>query len=227
MKHSYLVRSLVPLLLLLLVVPVQALAAGRVLTHPGNVQRYTFEAPNGFIIDVLARPAPGGGYTASTVLRSASGEQMTLDFAAGAGRNSKNVLIDGDILVSYTMARNGRVRLVTVDDGVRSVSSRSMNRGGTGQAYDHLRDGILKRHSPEFIEAAEVALKAVDRTAMPASARHFIECTLGVIGWTASVWTLVTACTVLGIPTLGASCIIAIALHEAAAAAAILGCFPD
>ncbi|MDX1500883.1 MAG: hypothetical protein R3325_00875 [Thermoanaerobaculia bacterium] len=195
----------------------------------GRVERFGYDAPNGFRIEVLAWPAERGGFTAAATLTAASGEQMTFEMSPDAGLGP-SVLIDGQVVVRYATGRDGRLRELTVHDGDRAVSS-FHPRGGHGgdhRAYLHLAETLASRHSAEFLREMRVALTALDREAVaPASLREFFECALGITGYVVSVWGIIAGCVVGGVPTLGASCVFAILAHEVAVASAILACFPD
>lgn len=224
MKRSLVASLLVPALFLQLALPGAAHAARR-----DKLQRYSFELPNGYVIDALAWKIPRtDGPNGRAVLRGPNGESMSFQFVR-ADDGSPVVVIDDSLLVHYRVAPDGRVTRVVVDDGVRAVSSvrRAGDSAVSPEAYRFLADRLVESHSPEFVEGMTTGLAALDREAMPAGLRQIIECLLSVTGYVLSIWGLVAGCSVGGAITLGASCILAIFSHETAAASAILSCLPD
>jgi len=223
MKRSLVASLLVPTLFLQLALPAAAHAARR-----DQLQRYSFDLPNGYVIDALAWIVPRtDGPSGRAVLRSPDGERMTFQFVR-ADDGSPVVVIDDDILVHYRIGRDGRVARVVVDDGARAVAS--ARRAGDGavapEAYRFLVDRLAATHSPEFVRGMTEGLAALDRQALPAGVRQVIECLLSVTGYVFSIWGLVAGCSAGAAITLGASCILAILAHETAAASAILSCLP-
>ena len=191
-------------------------------------RRFVYDAPNGIQIVVHGHRPGSSAFVGRATLAAPGGESMIFDLADG-GRFGPSVLIDNEILVGYRLSRSGQVTSVTFDDGTRTVRSARGGRshGESHAAYLALAGALAERHSPEFLREIDVALRSMHRDrAVPAQAREWIECALGITGYVVSIWGIFGGCVVAGVPTLGASCILAILAHEAAVASAILSCFP-
>jgi hypothetical protein len=187
---------------------------------------FEWVAPNGLVARISSYPDGRGNYASSASLTSPDGESMTLDFLP-ASEGGPVALIDGAILVSYTVTDDGRVSSVLVDNGDRAVKSARHRKPSRADdsAYALLIESLGEHHSARFLAQSGQALNDLERQGIaPATLRFIIECSLGVAGYIASIGGLVTGCTAAGVVTFGASCAIAILAHELAVASGVMAC---
>jgi len=187
---------------------------------------FEWTAPNGFVARVTTYRDAGGSTASSAVLRSPDGEELSVEFLPAA-EGGPVALIDDQILVSYRVTRDGRVASVLVDDGfraVRTVRPRKPSRADDA-AYSVLLEALAERHSATFIAESARALSALERQAVaPATLRFTLECSLGVIGYIASIAGLISGCSPAAVASLGSSCALAIFAHEIAVASGVMAC---
>jgi hypothetical protein len=202
-------------------------SADRAAGQPGSSPN-TFEwtAPNGFVARVTTYRDAGGSAASSAVMRSPEGEELSIEFLP-ATEGGPVALIDNQILVSYTVTNDGRVSSVFVDDGYRAVKSARPRKPSRADdaAYSVLLEALAERHSTTFLAQSAQALNALEREAVaPATLRFTIECSLGVLGYVASIAGLIGGCSPAAVATAGSSCALAIFAHEIAVASGIMAC---